>query len=134
MGSADSRTTAALFELTDRQAECLKYIAEGMTSKEIGRALGIAPSTVDNHIHAAVVKLNAKNRWQAAQLLHRERTNRPVGSFDRRSVLPPIGGRRNSTRPRERLLQIVAIAAVALIVVAAVSSSIVAAVYVFSAM
>lgn len=75
MGPAEPLKTDALSELTDRQLECLRLIGEGMSSKEIGRTLGISPSTVDNHIHTAVAKLHVRNRWQAAQLLHPERRN-----------------------------------------------------------
>lgn len=47
-------------DLTERQYDCLLRAGEGMSSKEIGRVLGISPSTVDNHIHVAITKLNAK--------------------------------------------------------------------------
>ena len=60
----------AIAGLSDRQLACLAHAGEGMSSKEIGRLLGISPSTVDNHIHVAVAKLHARNRRHAAQLLH----------------------------------------------------------------
>jgi FixJ family two-component response regulator len=39
--------------LTLRQKDCLRLVAQGYTSKEIGRELGISYSTVDNHLLAA---------------------------------------------------------------------------------
>lgn len=132
MGSADPHEMDALSELTDRQMECLRYTGEGMSSKEIGRILGISPSTVDNHIHTAIAKLHAKNRWQAAQLLHPERTNLRPNPVDRRKFIPPLGGRPNSDKASTRLLQILSIALVSLILVSGVIASIVAAIRVFS--
>jgi DNA-binding NarL/FixJ family response regulator len=36
-------------ELTDRQKEIVRFVAQGMSSKQIGQALGIAEKTVNNH-------------------------------------------------------------------------------------
>ena len=58
-------------KLTERQKDCLRLVAQGYTSKEIGRALDLSPSTVDNHILAAVQLLGAPSRGEAARLLVR---------------------------------------------------------------
>jgi len=90
-----------------------------MSSKEIGRLLGIAPSTVDNHIHVAITKLHARNRWHAAQLLRpKRRESRPAGQGES-VLLPPLGGRSNNASARQRLMQIAAIATTSLIALTA---------------
>ena len=38
-------------ELTDRENEVLKLIADGLTNREISCYLSISESTVENHIH-----------------------------------------------------------------------------------
>ena len=55
--------------LTDRQKECLRLVGQGYTSKEIGRVLQLSPSTVDNHILAAVQAVGAMSRGEAARFL-----------------------------------------------------------------
>jgi DNA-binding CsgD family transcriptional regulator len=54
--------------LTPKQIECLALVAEGMTSKEIARELGISSHTVDDHVEKARIKLNAPTRLRAAAL------------------------------------------------------------------
>lgn len=51
--------------LTPRQREILALVARGQTSREIGRALGISPSTVKQHMTNILAALNAKNRAHA---------------------------------------------------------------------
>ena len=52
-------------ELTDREHEVLKLIANGLTNREISCNLGISESTVENHIHHIYGKLRITNRAQA---------------------------------------------------------------------
>jgi ATP/maltotriose-dependent transcriptional regulator MalT len=52
-------------ELTDRENEILKLIADGLTNREISCALTISESTVENHIHHIYGKLGITNRAQA---------------------------------------------------------------------
>jgi LuxR family quorum-sensing system transcriptional regulator CciR len=51
--------------LSERQLACLKLVAEGRSSPEIARELGISPRTVDDYLAEACVKLGARNRVQA---------------------------------------------------------------------
>lgn len=118
-------------DLSERQYACLARAGEGMSSKEIGRLLGISPSTVDNHIHAAVTKLHARNRWHAAQLLHPERTKAGQVDSSDAALLPPIGGRPNTARVPRRLMQILTIAVMALIVLTAATTIVLGALAVF---
>lgn len=51
--------------LTKRETECLLLAANGNTSLEIGRFLGITLRGVSFHMQNAIHKLNTKNRTQA---------------------------------------------------------------------
>jgi DNA-binding CsgD family transcriptional regulator/Tfp pilus assembly protein PilF len=51
--------------LTSRQAEILGYVAGGMTTKAIARALVLSTGTVDRHIATIYRKLGLANRAQA---------------------------------------------------------------------
>ena len=53
-------------ELTDRENEILKLIADGLTNRQISCNLSISESTVENHIHHIYEKLGISNRVQAA--------------------------------------------------------------------
>jgi DNA-binding CsgD family transcriptional regulator len=53
---------AALDCLTPREAEAVLWVAQGKTSWEAGRILGVAASTLDAHIAHAAEKLQAVNR------------------------------------------------------------------------
>ena len=52
-------------ELTDRENQILKLIADGLTNREISCRLFISESTVENHIHHIYAKLGITNRAQA---------------------------------------------------------------------
>jgi DNA-binding NarL/FixJ family response regulator len=53
-------------ELSDREIEVLKLIANGNDNAQIARALFISPKTVKNHISNILMKLQMENRIQAA--------------------------------------------------------------------
>jgi DNA-binding NarL/FixJ family response regulator len=53
-------------ELSDREIEVLRLLAEGKGNTEIAGALFISPKTVKNHIASILVKLQMENRIQAA--------------------------------------------------------------------
>lgn len=75
------KSYATTYDLTDRELECLRLVAEGRTSKEIARILNIASRTVDFHVHNATEKLGATSRSQAAWRL----SLMPSGSRQRNS-------------------------------------------------
>ena len=52
-------------ELTDRENEILKLIADGLTNREISCSLSISESTVENHVHHIYEKLGIPNRARA---------------------------------------------------------------------
>lgn len=51
--------------LTRRQLECLKWVAAGKTSPDIGDILGLSARTVDTYIGAACERLGVRTRAQA---------------------------------------------------------------------
>jgi DNA-binding CsgD family transcriptional regulator len=105
--------------LSTRQRQCLDRVGQGYTSKEIGRQLGLSPSTVDSHIRAALERLNMSDRAEAARFVNLGRdlevdkepavvaTDPVPRSFFR---LPPLGGSVNDLSTRRRVWHIVQIA------------------------
>lgn len=57
MASQPART-----ELTEREIECIRWIAAGKSSAETATILGISPHTVDHYLATAGRKLNTVNR------------------------------------------------------------------------
>lgn len=60
-----------LSRLTPRESQVLELVAQGLTNKAIGRALGIGPGTVKVHVEKLIAKLNVADRTQAAVLATR---------------------------------------------------------------
>lgn len=127
-------------KLTDRQKDCLRLVAQGFTSKEIGRLLDLSPSTVDNHVTSAVQSLGAPNRGSAARALAEielgqklPRQPQALAQTDQNAILtaevggssfsqalrqllilPPVGGKRNDLDGTSRTLRILQVAVLAL--------------------
>jgi two-component system NarL family response regulator len=57
--------TRAVAELTDRELDVLRLIAEGLSHDEVGAALGIGAETVRTHMRKACTRLGATTRTQA---------------------------------------------------------------------
>ncbi|WP_374148157.1 helix-turn-helix transcriptional regulator, partial [Sphingomonas sp. 28-63-12] len=55
--------------LTDRERTCLRLVARGRSSKEIGAELGISHHTVDLYLKRAIKTLQASSRRDAARQL-----------------------------------------------------------------
>ncbi|MCE6998450.1 response regulator transcription factor [Saccharothrix sp. S26] len=55
--------------LTARELEVLRLIDRGLANKEIARALSISLSTVKNHVHHLLRKLQVEHRAAATELL-----------------------------------------------------------------
>lgn len=118
--------------LTDRQRDCLRLVARGFTSKQIGRQLGISHSTVDNHVLAATQLLGVTDRREAGRLvathgqeLPRQAQGLPktensaiLGSLEvlhppaptSLKLLPPLGGEANDQSLGRKTIQILTIA------------------------
>jgi NarL family two-component system response regulator LiaR len=53
-------------ELTDRELDVLRYLAQGLSNQEIADTLGISLYTVRSHVRNILGKLHLANRTQAA--------------------------------------------------------------------
>jgi two-component system, NarL family, nitrate/nitrite response regulator NarL len=62
----ESRRGPVEARLTARELDVLRLIEEGRSNKEIARALSIELSTVKNHVHNILEKLNVDSRTEAA--------------------------------------------------------------------
>ena len=51
-------------ELTERQLDCLFYLVQGMTIREIAEILSLSARTVEHYLEAVKAKLGCKNRSQ----------------------------------------------------------------------
>jgi DNA-binding CsgD family transcriptional regulator len=60
------RATAGL---TGREIDVMRLVAEGNTSKQIGRTLFISPRTVEMHVQASMQKLQCRTRAEAVRRL-----------------------------------------------------------------
>lgn len=54
--------------LTPRQNEVLTLLAEGLTNAEIGARLGVSAKTIEHHVGAVLVALDATGRLRAVQV------------------------------------------------------------------
>jgi ATP/maltotriose-dependent transcriptional regulator MalT len=62
----DSAETLEVFGITHREAEVLRWLAEGKSNPEIGIILAIATRTVKKHLEHIFPKLGVENRTTAA--------------------------------------------------------------------
>ncbi len=62
---AGSPTGAKRPELTVRERDILRLLADGLSNEEIGNALFISPERVRTHVRKAMAKLGADTRTQA---------------------------------------------------------------------
>lgn len=58
--------------LTQRQQQIVSLLASGTSNKEIARRLCLGTSTVKNHVHEILDRLNITSRNQVASLMHRQ--------------------------------------------------------------
>lgn len=61
-----------LDRLTDRERQIVTSVCRGLSYKEVARPLGIAPSTVSNHLYRVFDKLGVSNRTELAKLVTRQ--------------------------------------------------------------
>jgi two-component system, NarL family, response regulator LiaR len=54
-------------DMSAREREVLKLVADGLTDREIGEALEISPRTVGRHVGSILSKLEVRNRAAAAR-------------------------------------------------------------------
>jgi DNA-binding NarL/FixJ family response regulator len=65
-GTSEQDAVTIRAELSDREIEVLKLIANGKDNAQIAGDLHISPKTVKNHISNILMKLQIDNRIQAA--------------------------------------------------------------------
>ena len=65
--AAAAAETPAAGRLSAREVEILDFIAQGLSNKEIARALRVAPETIKWHLKNIYEKLNVSSRVQAVQ-------------------------------------------------------------------
>jgi two-component system, NarL family, nitrate/nitrite response regulator NarL len=80
-GRSASKTSSAglLAELTPRELEILRHVAEGESNKAIGRALDITDGTVKLHVKSILRKLGLRSRVEAAVLAVEHGLSRKAG-------------------------------------------------------
>lgn len=69
-------------ELTDVQVNCLRLVANGYTSKEIAKQLGLTPMTVDQYLQRAKKAMGAPDRRTAARWLVENPQPAPFKPFE----------------------------------------------------
>ena len=62
---SSSAATDKTLNLTQRERDVLRLLADGMSNDEIGKSLFISPETVRTHVRKAMAKLDADTRTQA---------------------------------------------------------------------
>ena len=70
--AAENKTPNNIFNLTAREREILKLIAEGRSNKDIAEKLVLSLHTVKNHVKNIIQKLAVDDRTQAAILALKE--------------------------------------------------------------
>ena len=60
-------------DLTPRQIDILKYVANGLSNKEIAPLIGVGPDCVKAHLKAAFARLGATSRSEAVAIAIRLR-------------------------------------------------------------
>ncbi len=61
-----ARPQAGISQLTRRELDIIKLLADGQANKQIARRLAITDATVKNHVHSILEKLGLRSRGEAA--------------------------------------------------------------------
>lgn len=68
--SAREAGAGALHDLSGRELEVARLVAEGSSNREIADLLALSPKTVEHHVTNSLAKLGARNRTELAALVH----------------------------------------------------------------
>jgi DNA-binding CsgD family transcriptional regulator len=121
--------------LSEGQKNCLRLVAQGMSSKEIAKQTGLTPQTVDTYLKASLPRLGASNRREAARLFLAWEAASAAGlpvdplaspsdpaadsdlpartGWNRLLNLPPLGGKVNDLGWAQKTVQALQVAVVA---------------------
>jgi DNA-binding CsgD family transcriptional regulator len=83
--------------LSEGQKNCLRLVGRGMSSKEIAQATGLTPQTVDTYVKAALSRMGASNRREAARALAEWELSQQSGSPS-----PPLAGPLPAANPAQQ--------------------------------
>jgi len=86
---SDQQQDVHLMDLTRREKQILNLMADGLSNKQISNTLVIEVSTVKNHVHNILVKLEVQSRVQAVTLLQNTLqfdSSRPFGLLKSQEV------------------------------------------------
>jgi ATP/maltotriose-dependent transcriptional regulator MalT len=70
-GQPEPEAAGGRFGLTERELEVLRYLAEGLSNREIATRLFISPKTASNHVSSVLRKLGVQGRVEAAAVAFR---------------------------------------------------------------
>jgi DNA-binding NarL/FixJ family response regulator len=76
-GPGPRHSPGRLQKLTDREAEVLALIAEGLSNTEIAERLHVSHATVKTHVHRLFLKTGARDRSQIVVYAYRQGTATP---------------------------------------------------------
>ena len=68
--SAREAGAGVLQDLSARELEVARLVAEGSSNREIADLLALSPKTVEHHVTNSLAKLGARNRTELAALVH----------------------------------------------------------------
>jgi DNA-binding NarL/FixJ family response regulator len=76
MHNTNGQATPKMRQLTKRELQVIRYIAQGDTNKQIALKLRLSHQTIRRHVYNLMKKLNARNRAHAVAIYDRTPRNR----------------------------------------------------------
>ena len=61
----------SMYHITDREAEVIDLVGQGLTNKEIAASLSLSVNTVNNHIANIFGKTGVRSRIDLLNLIHK---------------------------------------------------------------
>lgn len=75
------RTRVETSKLTRRELEVLKWVAEGLSNKQVAKQLSVSLYTVKNHVRNILRKLEVKDRGEAVRMAVGQEWLTPVSGY-----------------------------------------------------